>query len=540
MERLFWLSLVAAAALAQPVIRVTTRLVEVDVVVRDRNGAVADLTKDDFTVYDQGKPQTIAAFEKASSKTPAPAAPSKTFANHPAGPNAAPAVSTVVLLDLLNGATMDQHQARPDVLKFLRGVQPSDRVAIFSLSGGVLLEQNFTGDAKLLAAAVERGRWGAGMLWPPAQKEAHGAAMAANAAANAELARLAAAIRATFYSSNIGGRDSERVRMTCIALSALSRYLAKYPGRKNLVWVTAGVPLTEWADEPKLYIDEVSQADHALNDAHVSVYPIDVAGLPVNSRLPALGMAHDASERTPGGDLLTRRIEIMGGKGSTAARHISPNQGFFNYVARFTGGQAFTDANGIFEPMQKAAADAEATYVLGFYADSAALDSRRHTLKVEVKRRGVELRHRESYMATVEDPGARLPTRAEIEQALATPVDASGIAIAATVEAVDRPGFVRLSLRVPARDVDFEKGDKEWTAALALRYLQRSADGRDLGRISETLNLRYDDEHFQALSKEGVAYGKIVRPSPEAATLRILVVDRNSGRLGSLTLPLGR
>ncbi|HVA18052.1 MAG TPA: VWA domain-containing protein, partial [Candidatus Dormibacteraeota bacterium] len=40
-----------------PRIHVATRLVEVGVIVRDKNGPVADLTKDDFTVLDRGKPQ---------------------------------------------------------------------------------------------------------------------------------------------------------------------------------------------------------------------------------------------------------------------------------------------------------------------------------------------------------------------------------------------------------------------------------------------------------------------------------------------------
>jgi len=45
-----------------PQIRVATRLVEVGVIVRDKNGPVAGLTKDDFTVLDQGKPQKISIF----------------------------------------------------------------------------------------------------------------------------------------------------------------------------------------------------------------------------------------------------------------------------------------------------------------------------------------------------------------------------------------------------------------------------------------------------------------------------------------------
>ena len=57
-----------AAAQDANVLRVNTRLVEVDVVVHSKGQAVADLKQDDFTVFDNGKPQKIAAFNIISSR----------------------------------------------------------------------------------------------------------------------------------------------------------------------------------------------------------------------------------------------------------------------------------------------------------------------------------------------------------------------------------------------------------------------------------------------------------------------------------------
>jgi len=525
--------LVLATPLAsQPLIRVTTRLVQIDVVAHDRHGSISDLTKDNFAVFDRGQPQPIAVFEKRlaeSGPPPMPPAPG-VFANNSSSPNAATPVSTIVLLDGLNSAVMDQYQAKEDVLKFVRAVRPGDRVAIFSLSGGIQVEQTFTGNAKLLADAVDRGRWGAGMLWPEEKRQAEVAAQRANAAVNAELARLTTAIRANFVSSNSGGK-SDQVRATCIALSALARHLGATPGRKNVLWITAGIPLTEWAEEPKLYTDEISQADDALNDAHASLYPIDLSGvMPINV-VPPLGVRNIAPARRA-----TLALP-MGGKGSPAISHTAPNEGMFHYVAHATGGKPFLNQNGVLAPMREAAADVEVTYILGFYANADTLDSRRHALRVEVNRGGVELRYRQGYTATPDDPATRVPTRAEVESALWTPADTAGISIAATLDKMNE-GVVRLNLKVPPRDVDFEKGENLWTGVLALIYDQRAANDRDLGRISETLNIQYDDEHFQALPQDGIAYAKLVRPSPEAAKIRVLVYDRRSGRLGSLTVPL--
>lgn len=52
----------SAGASNQPAIRVTTRLVQVSVIVHDKNGPVADLKKEDFSLFDRGKEQKIAVF----------------------------------------------------------------------------------------------------------------------------------------------------------------------------------------------------------------------------------------------------------------------------------------------------------------------------------------------------------------------------------------------------------------------------------------------------------------------------------------------
>jgi hypothetical protein len=50
-----------------PAFKVNTQLVEVDVVVRGKQGPVANLTKDDFTILDNGKPQQVALFSVRTS-----------------------------------------------------------------------------------------------------------------------------------------------------------------------------------------------------------------------------------------------------------------------------------------------------------------------------------------------------------------------------------------------------------------------------------------------------------------------------------------
>ena len=50
-------------------IRISTRLVQLNVVVRDKSGAVAGLKHADFTVLDNKKPQKIALFSVSESRS---------------------------------------------------------------------------------------------------------------------------------------------------------------------------------------------------------------------------------------------------------------------------------------------------------------------------------------------------------------------------------------------------------------------------------------------------------------------------------------
>ncbi len=117
-----WIGVLCLAAAAQAIIaqetnilRVNTRLVEVDVVVHSKGAAVADLTQDDFTVLDNGKPRKVAAFNIVSSRTtpgesiPLPAG---AVSNRLTQEGREPAGVTIVLYDLLNTALEDQSWAR--------------------------------------------------------------------------------------------------------------------------------------------------------------------------------------------------------------------------------------------------------------------------------------------------------------------------------------------------------------------------------------------------------------------------------------------
>ena len=126
----------AAVSVAQetPFLRVNTRLVEVDVVVHSKGAAVADLNQDDFTVFDNGKPQKIATFSVISSKTTAgkliplpPGAVSNRLNT------AEPVGTTIVLYDMLNTVPEDQSYGRQALLRYLE-TSPLTQLHVFPYS----------------------------------------------------------------------------------------------------------------------------------------------------------------------------------------------------------------------------------------------------------------------------------------------------------------------------------------------------------------------------------------------------------------------
>ena len=150
------------------VLKVTTRLITVDVVARDRRGnPIRDLQAGDFQVAEQGRSgkaqQQIASFRLLDRVLAKVADPERVSLQLPAGvytnlvtTKSLSAPPTILLVDGLNTDAKTQLQVRQKMVRLLASAPSDVPMAVFLLGRNLSLLQSFTTDAKLLRAAAER------------------------------------------------------------------------------------------------------------------------------------------------------------------------------------------------------------------------------------------------------------------------------------------------------------------------------------------------------------------------------------------------
>ena len=261
----------------QPILKTTTHEVVVDLVVTEGKGeAVNGLHKEQFQVFENGKPQTIDFFEEHGSRTrPAgslptpPKMPPNVYTNVPPAP--LDDAVNVLLLDSLNTPPQSTTYARSQILGYLNNVKPGTRLAIVTLSEKLNIVQGFTTDAALLrevalkqtspgisSALVTKSEIGdeqelEGFLSANGPAAPGGATSGGSSGgsngpsgpgwANPTVPMSSTSTVADGFANDQNYQSVRRTRMTLEAISDIARYLAAVPGRKNLIWFAGDFPV---------------------------------------------------------------------------------------------------------------------------------------------------------------------------------------------------------------------------------------------------------------------------------------------------------
>ena len=498
-------------------IRVTSSLITVSVIVRDKHGEpVTDLTKEDFVVLDDKKAQAIQVFsmEKTAFAPPAEEKlPPDTYSNEIGLREGTPSNLTIILLDSLNTDFLNRPYPRSQVKKLLLTLEPQDRIALYALGTRLRVLHDFTGDSSSLLAALKEEKSDElldidAVLTPQTNAVNH--QMEGLSGGNVEV-----------HNEQVA---QARVAATAEAIRSIASHVSYLPGRKNLIWISADFPfylesnnIQRAPDGKKLvYTTETELLVRALTNAHIAVYPIDARGLLAGGVDDIVKKSVDVEEAEMAG---TANMEML---------------------ARRTGGRAYRDTNGIANSIRQTIDGSRVTYQLGFYPENVKWDGSFHKIQVKVNRRDVQVQARDGYYALAEPSLTPEMVRGLIAEAAESEMDATGVQFDLHVAAVGAAAEneLSLSLSLDPAQLGFTPHNGELKDAVDVAFVAMDADHRALQTTVLPLPFEIDNDTYENLVKTGFNVTREVPMPANATELHVIVYDEGNSKVGSVRVPL--
>lgn len=528
----------AATAWAQDpslVIRTDSRLVELTVVVQDGKGKpVTNLTREDFTLTDAGKQQSIAVFERHDGpevRSTGGALPAGFFSNKLEYRGGAPGSATVLLIDTINTPPNYWGRAQPHLAKFLREADPQLRMAIYVLSRSYLrVVHDFTTDASILAKELTSGNDGV----PRGMSAEMQAFMTSLGNPGGLVSGLTGKGSGFDVASALIAASEARERSLYQPLSgleiaeafeAIAQRLSGIPGRKNLVWLSTGYQRMSGSG-----IGHVSaafdRAVRSLTNASVSVYPVDTRGF--------VALTDQMIDIEPSRAMITpaknRAVRFETGP---TAKSITMKE-----LADRTGGRLFQGEE-IEEAMPQIFSHARSFYTLAYYPTDSTADGKFRPIRVQARRSGLKVSHRAGYYAIPRGEAGEAQRKAELAAAVWSPVDATAVGLTASLERAEgaAANARRLVLSMDGNSLVFDSRGGKLACRMDLLVVQKDADGKQIESTLDTFEASATPEKAQALVKSSLAHRKDLTLKPGAAILRV-VLRNPAGAIGSLSIPL--
>jgi VWFA-related protein len=516
----------------------TTQLVIDTVAVKDKSGKpVKGLSAKDFTVTEDGKPQTIKVFEyQELEETTAPAAapPPKPTIAPAASPSTQQAevkpVTTlqiaparpgeikyrdrrllVMFFDMTSMPIQDQIRAQDAALKFIKTqMKPSDLMAIMTFSSDLKVLDDFTDDRDELNKGIKKLMIGEG-----SDMAVDGLTGADNEADTGD------AYTADDTEFNIFNTDRKLA-----ALESAAKMLGSLNEKKALVYFASGVSKTGAENEAQL-----QATINAAIRANVSFYPIDARGLVASAPLG------DATKGSPGGQGM-----YSGSSARTTQSQFQDQQETLYTLAADTGGKALLDNNDLALGIVQAQKDISSYYIIGYYSTNTALDGRFRRIKVELNNptllaKLAPLDYRKGYYAgkqfnkfTSEDKERQL------QEALLLGDPLTDITIAMEVDyfrmARDRY-FVPIAVKIPGSELELAKHGGAESTRLDFIGEVKNAKSEIVGNVRDSIDVKLKEETASQLAKRTLAYDTGFTLPPGRYSIKFLTRDNETGKMGT-------
>lgn len=385
---------------SQQPIRSGINFVSVDVIVTDGKGEpVLDLKPEDFTVTEDGKPQTVESFtvvkiDAVAQDENRPTTAIRTDYDEEREATRADVRLFVLFLDDYHVRRGNDMAVRKPLVEFVQNqLDPADMVAVMYPLTSVT-DIHFTRNRNATISAIQ-GFQGRKFDYQP--RNAFEEQYAYYPAATVERVRNQVTMGALKAAAvRLGGLREGRKSIIFISEgftttlpAQLNDPVAAMPGRGNPV-ARRPSPGTDMINERENMINtsdmmtDMRDVFDVANRQNTSIYPVDPRGL------------------------ATGEYDINEGVGMTVDRHhLAASLDTLRTLAANTDGRAIINRNDLATGMRQIIRDSSAYYLLGYNSSQSPTDGRFHEIRVRVNRRGLDVRARKGYWAVTAEEAAR-------------------------------------------------------------------------------------------------------------------------------------
>jgi VWFA-related protein len=509
-----------------PTFKVEVNYVEIDARVTDAQGKfIGDLTKDDFQISEEGKPQTITVFSRV--ELPVERQDPPLFKGTPIEPD----VQTnrgefngrvfVLVLDDLQTDFRRSARLKAAARQFIqRYIGANDLAAVVYTGSGAERGQEFTGSRARLLASVDKF---AGTKLP---------------------SELMSKLDDYYRARQLGVpvRDTNQMergfkaRNSLIALKNLAQYLSGVHGRrKAVVWFGEGIDYdidNSFTPDSSILRDTMKDAIAEATRAGVSFYGVDARGL---------GAGLDEAVDIGGVPLDDPDFQAPSVLIQNEVRRAQDN---LRVISEQSGGFAIVNQNDLNASFERIVQDNSSYYVLGYYPTNDKRDGRFRKIQVHVTRPGVRVQARDGYTApkgkapTVTTKPSDVQVPPEIRDAFASPIPARGLGLSAFAAPFTGPGgksSVTVVVEFDPERLKFVEQNGTFIDNIELHMLAIDASGKmqDGGRTLVPLKLGAPTH--QAVTANGFRVMRRLTIPPGRYQIRIAAKEMNGGGVGTVT-----
>jgi VWFA-related protein len=499
-------------------LKVNSDLVLTNVVVRNKRTGelVRGLTAKDFTLQENGKPQTITSFDFESVDQATPLNEATINGKSPAGilGNMNRVATSeqlrnhrliVMFFDITSMQPEDLDRAQEAARNYVnKQMHPADLVAVVSLDNSLSLDQDFTANKQLLLQAVN------------AYSGTQGSGFQAGATSTTNQVEDTSSFTPDESEYNDVNTDRE-----LFAIQDISHSLAYINEKKSLLYFSGGIQRDGIENQASLHA-----AINAAVRSNLSIYSVDTRGLQAISPL---------------GDATTGSLRGSGGfNGAALQNNFDSNfntQEVMATLSSDTGGKSFFDSNDFSPAFQRIQRDTSEYYVLGFRSTDTRQDGRYRKLTIKVNRPDVKLEYRPGYYAPADFQHSTHEDRErELQEELASDLPATDVEVylQAYYFRSDSGGArydVPVSLIIPGSQIPFVKGGDRSKATLDVIGEVKNSAGQDIADVRQTVKLAIDAS--QEVTRKNIQYSTSFSLPLGKYHLKFVVRENETGRMGS-------